>query len=54
MGFQIFVSGNVGEEPVLAGFAVLLFFCYRKIIHNLFEGVNLFRNNLLAEKAIYD
>ena len=24
-----------------------------KIIHNLFEGVNLFRNNLLAEKAIY-
>ena len=26
MGFQIFVSGNVGEEPMLAGFAVLLFF----------------------------
>ena len=54
MGFQIFVSGNVGEEPVLAGFAVLLFLCYRKIIQNFFEGVNLLRNNLLVEKAIYD
>lgn len=52
MGFQIFVSGNVGEEPVLAGFAVLLFFCYRKIIQNFFEGVNLFRDNMTARTAI--